>query len=42
MDALMRALMAVDEIPRTDPAGRPGSNLPPSYIASSSLKPLPR
>lgn len=42
MDATLRALMAVDEIPRDYREWRSHSNRPYTYQARSSMKPLPR
>ena len=42
MDGMMRALMALDEIPRAIIDWRELGNRPLAYVARSSIKPLPR
>lgn len=42
MDATLRALFAIDEIPRARPDWRVFSNRPVAYLPVSSMKTLPR
>ncbi len=39
MDGFMKALMALDEIPRTEPDWRTHSNRPPRYTPPPAIAP---